>query len=659
MSRIYLIAQPNSGKTTLFNQLAHENCYVANWPGKTVETFNAKIVHHGREIEIVDLPGINSFKTLSKEEELTKEVIFGKDGVAIVLVNGESLYRSLYFAVQVLELRENVILAINKLDYLEKRGIHVNAEILSKKLGTEVVLLSALRGIGINQLLDRSMDYLENRAKSKRLRIDYGALESFIEKAEKIVGDRALAVRSIEGDEVALSFLSTEKIAEVEKIVAEISRIYGNPEEIIAMHRYRFVEELLTSALKEVRVAESSGKRFDRLFFSKFGALFSILILFSVLFVSFSINTGFPLNFVLHSLGYEELAEVIENYSLVELVSMAFDLFSETLDKNLPDFVLKDLLISGILPGVGAVASFFPLIVVLNFLLSLIEDSGLMARIAVSMDRLFSILRLTGKTVFPFSISLACNVPGIATTRILETDSERIRVALASPFVVCQARLVVIVLFVGALLIPPVLQSLTILVVYLLSVLLFALATSFYGEFVKKEISELLIELPPYHFPSLKVSWWITWARSKAFITKVGKLLLVFSVFMWFLEFLGFSELFGAIVARAFLPFGFESPEFGFAIVTGFLAKELIISSLAISFGTSNPSEILSQLALTPAQAIAMVVFIAFYTPCVAALSAIYSETRDLKLLTLSVAFQLLLAYIVALMSYSILVHLF
>ncbi|MEM3699240.1 MAG: FeoB small GTPase domain-containing protein, partial [Archaeoglobaceae archaeon] len=183
MDKIYLIAQPNSGKTTLFNQLACENCYVANWPGKTVETFKARIVHHGKEIEIVDLPGINSFRTLSKEEELTKEVIFGKDGVAVVLVNGESLYRSFYFAVQVLELRENAILAINKLDYLERKGIHVNADILSKKLGTEVILLSALRRIGINQLLDRSIDRLENRSK-KRLEIDYGVIETFIEKAE-------------------------------------------------------------------------------------------------------------------------------------------------------------------------------------------------------------------------------------------------------------------------------------------------------------------------------------------------------------------------------------------------------------------------------------------------------------------------------------------
>jgi len=655
MDKIYLIAQPNSGKTTLFNQLACENCYVANWPGKTVETFKARIVHHGKEIEIVDLPGINSFRTLSKEEELTKEVIFGKDGVAVVLVNGESLYRSFYFAVQVLELRENAILAINKLDYLERKGIHVNADILSKKLGTEVILLSALRRIGINQLLDRSIDHLENRSK-KRLEIDYGVIETFIEKAKKITGDRALALRAIEGDEFVLSSLPAEKKAEIEKIVAEISKNYGNPEEIIAMRRYRFVEEVLSSAVKEVKVAEKPfGRTIDRVFFSKFGALLSLLILFFALFVSFSVNTGFPLNLILHSIGYEELAEIVETYSLVELISTAFDRISQFLGENIPESIFKDLLIGGIIPGIGAVASFFPLIIILNYVMSLIEDSGVMARIAVSMDRFFAVFGLTGKSVFPFSISLACNVPGIATTRILETDSERIRVALASPFVICQARLLVIVLFVTTLLISPILQSLTIIAVYVLSVFLFILTTMAYGRVVKKEPSELLIELPPYHFPSLRVSWWITWARSKAFIVKVGKLLLTFSVVMWTLDYLGLTKLTGAIIAKAFVPFGFESPEFGFAILVGFLAKELIISALAVSFETSNPSEILSQLALTPEQAIAMVIFIAFYTPCVATLSAIYAEIKNRRLLLFSVSFQMLVAYFVALISYLVL----
>ncbi|MFN3384152.1 MAG: nucleoside recognition domain-containing protein, partial [Archaeoglobaceae archaeon] len=527
-----------------------------------------------------------------------------------------------YFAIQVLELRENAILAINKLDYLEKKGIHVNAEILSKKLGVEVVLLSAIRGIGINQLLDRAIDYLEGRVKGKRLRIDYGVLEQFIEKVEKITGDRALAIRAIEGDELALSSLSAEKRGEIDKIVVEISKTHGNPEELITAHRYRFVEELIGSAVKEVEVKEERfGERVDRVFFSRFGFILSLLILFFALFVSFSINTGFPLNFILYSVGYDDFAELVETYSLVEMISAGFDEISRIIDENIPDSILKSLLVGGILPGVGAVASFFPLILILNYVISLVEDSGIMARVAVSMDRFFALFGLTGKSVFPFSISLACNVPGIATTRILETDSERIRVALASPFVICQARLLVIVLFVTALLASPMLQSLTIIAVYLLSVALFMLMTKTYGRFVKKESSELLIELPPYHFPSLRVSWWITWARSKAFIIKVGKLLLVFSIIMWLFDYIGLAAQIGAIIAKLFLPFGFESPELGFALLMGFLAKEIIISALAISFGTPNPSEILSNLALAPEQAIAMVIFIAFYTPCVATLS--------------------------------------
>ena len=648
-NKVYLVAQPNSGKTTLFNLLAHENCYVANWPGKTVEVFQAKIVHHGKEILLVDLPGINSFKALGKEESLTKEFLLKEEeGVAVVLINGESLYRSFYFAIQVLEMKSKAVLVINKSDYLEKRGIHINLETLKEKLGVEVVQISALHGTGINRLMDRILDVLEGRVKGKGLRIDYGILEPYIAKVEELLGSRSLAVRAIEGEEV-FARLSEDKRIAVEEIKKEIENKFVNPEEIIAMYRHRFVESLLNSAVKEVKVSEEAIERkLDKIFFGRFGPVFSIAILFGILFLAFTINTGFPMNIIARFAGYDTIAEFLGKYSLSGIISLFFETISDVLGGILPDVWLKSLLINGILAGIGAVATFFPLILVLNFLMSLIEDSGVMARIATSMDRFFSLFGLTGKTVFPFTVSLACNVPGVMASRILETDGERIRVALASPFVICQARLLVIVLFVVFLLTSPALQSGIVILIYLLSATLFLAATKIYGKAVKEESSELLLELPPYHFPSLRVVWWITWERSKSFIYKIAGFILAFSILAWLMDYFGITNVIGTFIAKMFSPFGLDDPRLGFAILMGFFAKELVISSLAVSFGTSDLSEISAQLALNAPQAIALIVFIALYTPCVATISAIHSEVRSYKLLAMSVVFQLLIAYILA-----------
>ena len=652
MHRIYLLAQPNAGKTTLFNRISCEECYVANWPGKTVEIHQAEIIHHKKKITLVDLPGINSFRTASREEEITKEFIFSGEGVAVIVVNGESLFRSLYFAVQVLELREALI-AINKMDSLEKKGIHINIDAMKAKLGTEVIPISAIKGMGINQLLDRCIDAIEGRFRSKRLRIDYGSIESFIERAEKIVGDRGIAVKVLEGDEYALSLLSEEARGELKKIYDEIAELYGNPEQMIAVHRHRFVEDLLKASVKEVKTSRYS-ESLDSVFFSRAGPFFASLLLLLLLFASLSINTGFPLNFVFRFMGSEEAAELIESYSLVGIISGAFDRLSEFLREILPESIIAELIVDGIIPGMGVIAAFFPLILVLNFLMSLVEDSGLMARFAVSMDRLFSFFGLTGKSFFPFGVGIGCNVPGVLATRILETDSERIRVAMAMPFIICQARLLILVIFAAFLFVSPLLQGTAIVLVYLLSALLFLLASRLYGRMMKLETSDLLIELPPYHFPSLRVSWWITWHRSRSFIFKVGKFILFFSIILWLLKFLGLSDLIGNAISIAFQPLGFRS-ELCFALFAGFFAKELVISSLAVSFGTSDIQEILSMLALSPAQTLALLVFISFYTPCAATVAAIYSETRSLKLVAVSTVFQLFLAYLLALAIYSFL----
>ncbi|MEM1578772.1 MAG: ferrous iron transport protein B [Archaeoglobaceae archaeon] len=653
--RIFLIAQPNSGKTTLFNRLTGEKCYVANWPGKTVEVFQGKIRHHDKEILLVDLPGINSFKTLGKEEELTKEFLFAEEGVAIVLLNGESLYRSLYFAVQILEVRKNVLLAINKLDAIERKGVHVNVKSLSERLGVDVVQISALKGFGINQLLDRALDILEKRKKTEELRIDYGVLESYVKEAEKILENRGLAVKALEGDEYVISLLSKEKRAAVEAIRKEIETRFAKPEEIIAMQRHKLISEMIRAAVEEVNVATKSfEEKIDSIFFSRFGSIFTLLILISVLFFAFTLNTGFPMNFIFSALGLKEIAEFFEKYSISGLLGIAVEMISNSLNSFLPESWIKSLIIDGIVAGIGALATFFPLIFLVNFLMSLLEDSGVMARMAVSMNKLFSIFGLTGKSVFPFGINLGCNVPGISASRILETDAERIRVAIASPFVICQARLLVIVILVSAFIASPVVQSITVIMLYLTSTSLFLLISKLYAKFSENEVSELLLELPPYHIPSLRVTWWITWSRSKAFITKIGTFLLLFAVIIWAINYFAFGELIGGPVAKIFSPFGFEHWQIGFSIIVGFFAKELIIESLAISYGTADMAQVAELMGLTISQTIGLLFFISFYTPCAAAIAALYSELKSSKLLLVSVVAQILIAYLITLIAFSV-----
>ncbi|MEM2022192.1 MAG: ferrous iron transport protein B [Archaeoglobaceae archaeon] len=646
--KIFLLAQPNSGKTTLFNTLTGKRCYVANWPGKTVEVFHGEITHHGKKILIVDLPGINSFKTLGKEEELTKEIIFGKEGVVVLLINGESLYRSLYFAIQVLEVRSNVLVVINKSDFLESRGIHINLKAFSEKLNVDVIQISALKGIGVNQLIDRALDLLEGRKRTEKLKIDYGILESYIEEIESLIHDRGLAVKLLEGDEYVLKMFEDKKEA-IEKIKKEIEAKYSNAEEIIAMQRHKFVSDIIKSSVREVKVSRNEfEERLDSIFFSRFGFIPAILLLLGTIALAFTINTGFPFNLIFSALGLEGISEKLEKYSLAGLISLIIENSSDMLKSYIPDSWWGSLITDGIIAGLGVILTFFPIIVVVNFLMSILEDSGLMARIAVSLNKFFSMFGLTGKSVFPFGISLACNVPGVMASRILETDAERIKVALSSPFVICQARLLVIVLFAAAFLSSPLVQSLIVTSMYLLSTILFLSISKLYGKITREEVSELLLELPPYHFPSMKVSWWITWERSKSFITKISGFLLLFAVLIWALDYFALAEPIGSFIAKIFKPMGLDDWTLGFSLIVGFFAKELIIESLAIVHGTSDISKISEVLNLNLPQTVALLVFVAFYTPCAATLFAIFSEVRNKKLVTAAIILQILIAYVIS-----------
>ncbi|MGC8949286.1 MAG: ferrous iron transport protein B, partial [Thermoprotei archaeon] len=625
--------------------------------------------------------GIQSLHTLSKEEALTKEFILEKKFDAIILlINAESLYRSLYFVLQVLELTNKVVVAINKFDVAEKRGIHINIAKLEAKLGVPVVTISALKKIGIGPLMDRVMDTVEKKDNDDyALKINYGSLEEYIEHIQKIIKNRGLAVRVLEGDDYLLETLSREEKEEIAKIRSEIREKYGfQPEELIAMSRYKVVEDLIQDVIVKVNVAEKSfEEKIDKVILNNWaiGTIISLSIILAALFIAFTINTGFPLNLIFKGLGLLELADLIENYSLGGIISTVFSIVSNMIqifmeNINVPAWFI-DLTVNGVIAGVSAVLSFLPLIFMVNITMSLIEDSGFMARMAVIFNKVTRLAGLTGKSFFPLGISLACNVPGILVTRILEDDKERYRVILTLPFTICQARLIVMIFLLSAFFVSPLIQTGTVLLLYGLSITMFLLSSkiiSNVGPFKGQE-QELILELPPYHIPSLRVISWTSWERSKHFITKAGKIIFPASIVIWIIMHIGlngyaatpeesFGYMIGNMITKVFNPIGINSWEIGLALLSGIIAKEIVIETLAIAFSTGNPLEAVRALNLTIPQALSILTFIMLYTPCIATLSAIYSETKSLKFILINLIIQLSIPLISAYFIYALLTFL-
>ncbi len=673
---VLLVAQPNAGKSTLFNVLTGSRSYVANWPGKTVEVSEGIIEHHGKKLKIIDLPGIQSFQTMSNEEQLTKEVLLkGSWNAVVVLVNAESFHKSLYFALQVLEITRNVVLAISKFDVAERKGIHINISALQDILGVPVVTISALKNIGIGPLLDRIMDTVEGRTKSEELKLNYGNIEKYIFETTKVTGSHGMAVRALEGDSDIISRIQQDHLNYFKKIKEDIEKEFGfPPNELIAMERYKIVEDIIRKTTVEVKVA---GKTFEEKIDSillknlGIGALISLFTLLLIMFFAFTINSGFPLNLIFRTLGFDNLANEIETYSLGGLLSSGFTMLSNFISSiltayNYPEWV-NSIIVDGIIAGVGAVLSFLPLVFTVNIIMAAMEDSGIMARIAVIFNRTFQRFGISGKSAFPMTIAFACNVPAVLSTRILENDKERIAVSLSLPFIICQARLIVLLFLITALFVSVLMQTFVTVFIYLLSIILFLVVSRVFSKNVlKSESQELLLELPPYHVPSLRVIGWTSWERSKSFITKAGAVIFPFSIVIWILMHVGsygyvtdpinsIGYYVGNFLSMFFAPMGLDKWQIGFSLLTGFFAKEVFIETLAITFGTSYPVVALAALHLSIAQSMALIVFVMLYTPCIATFYVMYSETKSIKLTFFSLIFELFVAYILSFASFLIL----
>jgi len=690
---VALAGNPNVGKSTLFNVLTGKTAQVANWPGVTVELKKGSIVYANKRICFVDLPGTYGIGATSLEEVVAREFIVSqKPDIVAVLVDSTAPERTIYLALQVLELTPNAIIVLTKADEAHSKGVHIHFDKLEDYLKVPVIPVSALKGEGIRELLDAIVNYEKVNRRKEPLKIDYNGLEYFIDELSRIVlKSRALssynprwaAIMLLEGDEELEGKL--EKSSEKE-ILQEISRVKQAAVSsagrdltgLIMRTRFEFADMLLRKVIVRTEVKPNTSYQV----FEKpiIGPLISLTLLFVVFIAIFAINTGFPINILADMLGKHSLAELIENYSLSGLLDFGFTvlatLVSESLAGTAPHWLIS-LLSNGMISGIGAVLSFFPLILMVFLFLAVLEDSGIAPRMASSFHNLFAKFGLSGKAVYPFLISMGCNVPGVMASRASLDDEERYELILSSPFIPCQARLVVALAFATAISSSPLIQAGIILLVYVIGITA-ALLTSLLirrGYFKNSEPPELVLELPPIHSPKAKVVWWITWDNTKHFLRKAGLIIFSLSIVVWALLYVGpqgylpdiygenffqysYATILGKAIAPALSPLGLtfqQGWKVGFALINGFVAKEVVLSSIQMLYGQRvDPVGAIKSLGLTSAQMTAILVFIMLYVPCMATLAVMYQESKSVKLTFAAIGYMISVAYITSLITFLI-----
>lgn len=615
--KIALVGNQNSGKTTLFNLLTGMNAKIGNWPGVTIEKKVGII--KGTEHEIVDLPGIYSLSPYSIEEELSRKFIFEeKPDVIINIIDSTSLERSLYLTTQLLEMDCKVIIALNMVDLLEKKGFYVDENRLEKILGAKVIKISALKGTGVNYLINEINIY----SKNKKQYIFDAKLEQEIQEIENNLKNstnkRFVAVKMLEND-------------------MEL-------EELIATERYDFIERTKKSVIlpgKEFIMVDenvSASDKIDKILLNKWLAIpIFIIIMFLVYYLS---------------VGVVGKLTISLNEKIINLLGST----TNTLLNNIGIANwLNSLIVDGIISGVGSVLSFIPQLVILFTCISILETTGYMSRIALLLDRIFRKIGLTGKSLIPFIIGTGCSVPGIMGTRIIENQDEREMTAILTPFIPCSAKLPIITVFSSYFFKQN--SGLVAVSLYFLAIIIIILSALVMKKFIYTNINNTYIsELPEYKIPSIKYVTRDVFDKVIAFIKRAGSIILACSIVIWFL--LSFSlkleygvniedsilASIGKIISWIFYPMlGINSWEVTVSTIQGLIAKEQVISSMSVIMGFSEKTGLNEY--FTPLSAYAFMVFNLFSAPCFGAIGAMRKELGSAKKTIRVVCFQIIFAW--------------
>ncbi len=665
--KIALAGNPNSGKTTLFNALTGSNQYVGNWPGVTVEKKEGKLKSNG-DVTITDLPGIYSLSPYTPEEVVARNYLLKESPDAIInIVDGMNIERNLYLTTQLTELSVPVVLVINFMDIVRKKGDKINIKRLSEIFGCPVFEISALKGTGVDETVAAAISAAASKRSSRAPRRFSGTVEHALAHIEEAVlhsrpgaEQRWYAVKLFERDRRVYDDLklSPEVRAHIEEdICAAEEELGDDAESIIANERYNFVTNAVkTTCVKKSAQKEETSDKIDRILMNRFLALpLFAAIMFAVYYVSVSIVGSLFTDFMTDTVFGEWIGGSLSTI-LTNIAAPAW---------------LSSLLVDGILGGVGSVLSFVPQIIALFIFLSMLEECGYMSRIAFILDKLFRKFGLSGKSFIPLLVSTGCGVPGIMASRTIENEKERRITIMTATFMPCGAKLPVIYLIAGAMFGNAGWVAAS---AYLLGIASVAVS----GIILKKtkglssKPSPFVMELPPYHMPAAKSVIQSTWDRTWSFIKKAGTVILVSSVIIWLASNFGFINgkptlqsptensilaAIGEAIAWIFTPLGFGNWKSAVAVITGLAAKENIVATLGVLYGFAaegaDKKAILSAV-FTPLSAYAFLVFNLLCAPCVAAVAAIFRELRSVKQALYAIGYQTGYAYTAAFVIYQI-----
>ena len=649
--QIALFGNPNTGKTSLFNSLTGSYEYVGNWSGVTVEK-KVGTLRDGKG-HLIDLPGVYSLNPLSKDETVVTQFLLEEPfGEILNILDASQLKRNLQLTVQLLEYGKPIVVGLNMTDVARKRGIIIDEDILSKQLGLPVIPIIARTGMGVN-FLSKELTSSKNNQKMKPLVINYGSIiEEAIIKLEQIIPEtqhekRWLAIQYLEGNSRVEEFLSLLGNAEQLKqiVISANKQLMEQSQRSLHQEIYRMRDSYIQNILDHSIEYKEQGKKTlsEKIDLVVTNKILGIPIFLGLMYLMFMLTfnwLGFPISDVLDAF----FSGPLTNWAEAGLNAMGAS-----------DFI-RALILNGIISGVGGVLVFVPQIFILFFFISLLEDSGYMARVATVMDRIMQGAGLNGKAFIPMIIGFGCNVPGVMAARTVEQPKERLLTILLTPLMSCSARLPVYALFVGAFFAHY--QALIVLSLYVLGIVLaLILAKLFSKTLLKNEQSFFIIELPPYRFPQWTTLWRSTWDKGKGFVRKAGTFIFAGSVFIWVLSYAGphgfgvpmnesFLAMIGGIFAPLLAPLGFGTWQAGAALLTGFLAKEVVVATMGIIYAVpdSGMQDVLLQ-AFTPVAAYSFMVFILIYVPCLATVAVISKETRSKKWTLFSIGYALIIAY--------------
>ena len=668
--KIALAGNPNSGKTTLFNALTGSNQFVGNWPGVTVEKKEGKLKGH-KDVKLMDLPGIYSLSPYTLEEVVARNYLINEVPDAIInIVDGTNIERNLYLSTQIMELGIPVIMAVNMMDIVEKKGDKIHIDKLSEKLGCEVVEISALKGKGIKELANKAVKLAESKQENKIAHKFNEKLETIIDETEALLSSevpdaqkRFFAIKLLEKDDKI-----SENLKDVPNVNNQIEALEkefdDDTESIITNERYEYISSIINGCYtKSNKEKLTTSDKIDRIVTNRWAALpIFAIVMFVVYYISVTTVGTIVTDWTNDVLFGEIIPPAIEKV----LVAL-----------NCADW-LQGLILDGIVAGVGAVLGFVPQMLVLFFFLAVLESCGYMARVAFIMDRIFRKFGLSGKSFIPMLIGSGCGVPGVMASRTIENDRDRKMTIMTTTFIPCGAKLPIIALIAGALFdgawwVAPSSYFVGVAAIIVSGIIL-KKTKLFAGD-----PAPFVMELPAYHLPTAGNVLRSMWERGWSFIKKAGTIITLSTILLWFLMNFGWLDghfgmldmetqlndsilaKIGGVIAQIFKPLGWGNWKMAVAAVTGLIAKENVVSTFGMLFGfgseiAEDGQEVWGTLAhsMSAIAAYSFLVFNLLCAPCFAAMGAIKREMNNTKWFFFAIGYQCGLAYLVSLCIFQI-----